>query len=177
MIGLNIKLKTRNLDKIKNQIEYIQKYSTLKQDKDFEKYIQNKFLETVNRIAFEELPESELKELYISNNKIRQFEGGFELYNDSFVETETEGYGGKFSIALAFEYGTGIVGQQNPVNGAWEYNVNQHEKGWYYYKNGEFKFTRGFEGYMIYRFTKLEVENNLLRWVNEYTKEVGGVSL
>ena len=120
MVGLNYKLKINNLDKLKNQIEYIRKYSTLKGNKDFEEYIKRKFKETVNRISMEELPSGEMKDKYIANNKIRPVDGGFELYNDTFVETETEGYNGEFSIALAFEYGTGIIGERNPVDDAWQ---------------------------------------------------------
>lgn len=175
--GLQVKLEVKTLNKLKNHIEYIKLYNSLGTDKGFEKYMQDKFLETVNKISVRDLPESELSIVYIGNNKIRPFEGGFELYNDTYVDTESEGYDGKFSIALAFEYGTGLVGMENPKENAWQYNVNQHEKGWTYFKDGEFHFTRGFEGFEIYRKTKEEIENNLLKWVKQYKKKDGGVSL
>lgn len=171
-MALKIKAKVNGLEKLKNHIEYVKLYSGLIDDKNFEIYIQNKFLETVRLIASRNLPDGELSQLYIENNKIRNIDGGFELYNDTYIETETEGYNGKFSVALSFEYGTGIVGQENPKEGAWQYNVNNHEFGWTYYKDGTFHFTRGFEGFEIYRKTKLEIENNLLLWVREYKRKM-----
>ena len=177
-MGLKYKLEVKSLKKLKNHIEYVKAYTILGTDKNFKKFLQDKFIETVNLIASRDLPAGELSQDYIKNNKIREIEGGFELYNDTFVETESEGYGGKFSIALSFEYGTGLVGLENPVEGAWEYNVKHHEFGWTYFKDGSFHFTRGFKGFEIYRLTKLEIENNLMKWVKEYSrKKDGGVSL
>lgn len=175
MVGLKVKTKVKGLDKLKNYIEFVQKFATLKTDKKFQKYIQDKFLETVNRISLERLTGGEMTQIYIENNKIRELDDGFVLYNDTSVETESEGYDGQFCIALAFEYGTGIVGQNNPKVGAWSYNVNQHEKGWTYFKDGIFHFTRGFAGFEIYRFTLEEIKNNLENWIMEYNKD-GGVS-
>lgn len=53
--------------------------------------------------------------------------------------------------AMFREYGTGIVGSQNPhvaealQKAGWKYDVNQHgEKGWYYPKgDGTFGWTKG----------------------------------
>lgn len=177
-INLKTSIKVDSIEKLKQYIEYVKKFVTIKSDKNFQKYIQNKFLETVNKIASDSLSGNELSQLYISNNKIEELSDGFILYNDSYVETDSEGYDGKFSIALAFEYGTGIVGEENPKVGAWQYNVNQHEKGWTYFKNGTYHFTRGFEGYEIYRFTAEEIRKNIRQWVKEYNpKKDGGVSL
>lgn len=175
-IGLKPIIKIDSLEKLKNHIEYIQKCADIKTDKGFQRFIQDKFLETVNYISAMQLPANDLSQQYISNNKIREVEDGFLLYNDTVVETETEGYNGVFSIALAFEYGTGLVGQENAIEGAWAYNVNQHEKGWTFYKDGSFHFTRGFKGFEIYRLTRIEIENKLLKWVDEYKKRDGGVS-
>ena len=46
------------------------------------------------------------------------------------------------------EFGTGIVGSENPHPdpsiAGWKYDVNVHgEKGWYYFKNGEWHWTKG----------------------------------
>lgn len=177
-MGLYVKTKVDGLERLKKHIEFVKKMALLKTNKDFQGYIQNKFLETVNRISMERLTEGDMKELYIQHNQIRQLEDGFVLFNDTTVATVGgEGYGGKyvgtFSIALAFEYGTGIVGQENPKQGAWEYNINNHENGWYYFKNGSFHFTKGMEGQEIYRFTLEEIRKNLKDWVREY--QVGGV--
>lgn len=161
-----------DIDSIKTLDDYIlkvQRYAKMKTDKVFQRFIQNKVLETVRKVTNERMIFSGATvEEYKSNNKIEEFSEGFILYNDTTVDATTEGYGGKFSIALAFEYGTGIVGQENPKEKAWDYNVNQHEKGWTYYKNDAFHFTKGYQGFEIYRYTAEEVKNNLSSWVNEY---------
>lgn len=175
-IGLNPKVKVDGLDKLKEYIEFVKKFSTMKTDRQFQKYIQDKFLETVNQIASSRLSGGELTQEYILNNKIREIDDGFILYNDTKISTESDGYNGEFSIALAFEYGTGIVGQNHPKANAWAYNVNRHEKGWYYFANGTYHFTQGFEGFEIYRFTKEEIEKNLKSWVLDYKGKDGGVS-
>lgn len=46
------------------------------------------------------------------------------------------------------EFGTGIVGSENPHPNTsiigWKYDVNNHgEKGWLYFKNGEWHWTKG----------------------------------
>ena len=46
------------------------------------------------------------------------------------------------------EFGTGIVGSENPHPdtsiAGWKYDVNEHgDKGWVYYKDGEFYWTKG----------------------------------
>lgn len=174
--GLKVKVNVKGLDEFHKYIEFVKKFSTMKTDREFQIYIQNKVLETVNKISSEYLPDSDIKIAYILNNKIREIDNGFVLYNDTYVETESEGYGGKFCIALAFEYGTGLVGQEHPKVGAWQYNVNQHEKGWTYYQDGTFHFTRGMQGYEIYRFTLEEIKKNLNDWVMDYKGKDGGVS-
>ena len=187
-IGLKIKTEVDDLEKLKQYIEYVKKFSTIKSDKDFQNFIQNKFLETVNEMSNKLLPNGDLSLKYIQNNKIRPIEDGFVLYNDTYVETDSEGYGGKFSIALAFEYGTGIVGQNNPKIGAWAYNIKGHIDGWWYPTNesdpnpykwvdkdgGLHAFTRGFEGYEVYRYTLEEIKKQLPNWVKQYKKPNGG---
>ncbi len=46
------------------------------------------------------------------------------------------------------EFGTGIVGKDNPHPDisivGWRYDVNEHgEKGWFYFKNGKWHWTKG----------------------------------
>lgn len=178
-MGLYVRTKVDGLDKLKERIEFVKKMALLNTNTDFQKYIQSKFLETVNEISMQRLPEGDMKQEYISHNQIRELDDGFVLFNDTTVATVGGGgYGGKFigtfSIALAFEYGTGIVGQENPKQGAWEYNINNHENGWYYFKNGSFHFTRGMEGQEIYRFTLEKIKEQLPNWIREY--QTGGVS-
>lgn len=167
-MSLNIRTNIDGLKEFEKYIEFVEKISFLQTDKKFQKYIQNKFLETVNRISIERLPEGNLKQEYIQHNQIRETDSGFVLYNDTTVSTENENYDGEFSIALAFEYGTGIVGQENPKLGAWDYNINNHEKGWIYFKDGSFHFTRGMEGQEIYRYTLEEIKRELPNWIRDY---------
>lgn len=167
-------MQIQGLDKLKQHIEFVKKMALLKSDENFQQYIRNKFLQTVNQISMERLPDGDLKSEYIAHNQIRELSDGFILYNDTTIETESEGYDGQFSIALAFEYGTGLVGQENPKIGAWEYNINNHQNGWIYFKNGSFHFTRGMEGQEIYRFTLEEIKKQLPNWIRQY--KAGGVS-
>lgn len=173
-MGLKVNLKVEGLDKLKQQIDFIEKMAMLKTSPQFQKYIQNKFLQTVNKVSLERLPMGDASMEYIYHNKIRELDDGFILYNDATVETNSEGYGGSFSIALAFEYGTGIVGANHPKKDAWAYNVNQHTGAWLYYENGSFHLTEGFEGYEIYRYTLQEIRAHLKDWVREY--QIGGVN-
>jgi hypothetical protein len=187
-MGLKVKLELTGIDKLKKHIDFVKKISLLKTDKKFQEYIQNKFLETVNQVSMERLPLGSLSLEYIEHNQIRKVENGFILYNDTAIETDTEGYGGKFSIALAFEYGTGIVGQDNPKLGAWQYNVKGHINGWWYptddsdpnptkkiTKDGLIlAWTKGFEGYEIYRFTLERIKSKIKDWVSNYGN--GGVA-
>lgn len=167
-MSLNIRTNIDGLKEFEKYIEFVEKISFLQTDKKFQRYIQDKFLETVNRISIERLPEGNLKQEYIQHNQIRETDTGFILYNDTTVSTENENYDGEFSIALAFEYGTGIVGQENPKLGAWDYNINNHEKGWIYFKDGSFHFTRGMEGQEIYRYTLEEIKRELPNWIRNY---------
>lgn len=50
--------------------------------------------------------------------------------------------------AAFVEFGTGVVGQENPHPETgianWKYDVNDHgEKGWFYFKDGEWHWTKG----------------------------------
>ena len=189
-MGLKVTPNIDSLKKFQEYIDYVKKFSTLSYDREFQKYIQNKFLETVNKISLERLSGGTMSQEYISNNKIRELDDGFVLYNDTTVDTDSEGYDGTFCIALAFEYGTGIIGQNNPREGAWQYNVKGHTDGWWYPSNwddpnpikwvdkdGNIRaFTRGMQGYEIYRYTQEEIKKQLTNWIKEYKKKDGGAS-
>lgn len=167
MIKINVNI-TGEKD-LEEYINFVRKILSMKVDKNFQKFIQQKCLETVRKVTDDRLTFSGLTvEEYKNNHKIMEYDDGFILYNDTIVPSETEGYDGSFSIALAFEYGTGIVGMGNPVEGSWEYNINNHERGWTYFKNNGFHFTAGYSGFEIYRYTSEEIQKNLEKWVNEY---------
>ena len=166
---ISVRVSAVNKKALDEHINFVKKLLLMKTDKKFQKYIQDKCKETVERLTNELMQYSgPTVEAYKNNHKIKETSDGFILYNDTVVEVESEGYGGTFPIALAFEYGTGIVGGQNPKIGAWSYNINGYEKGWNYFKNGSYHFTAGCEGMEIYRKTAIEIKKLLKTWVMNY---------
>lgn len=188
---LNIKPYIQGLKELEKHIDIVDKMLKMKTDKSFQEFIQDKVLETVNRIAKERISNTtndEYIEEYILRNSIREEIDGFVLYNDFTIpailttrntknQDRTMGmvrnYDNGFNLALAFEYGVGIIGQNNPVNGAWDYNINNYgEEGWYYKTpSGESIRTQGYQGAEVYRYTAIEVQSKLSDWVEEYFRK------
>lgn len=116
---------------------------------------------------------------YISHNKYEVNKDGFTLYND-MPRIAWKGINGNdydFSVSLAFEFGTGIIGETNPAEWAdkygYQYNVNKYNFGWNYIDlNGDNQHTYGYSGMEIYRYTQIEIEKNIRSWINEYMMEV-----
>lgn len=194
---LNINVDVNGLEEFKKYIDYVKAMNSMKIDKDFQKYIQKKCLETVKKVSDDRITPTTTNNEYIEEyklrHKIRETVDGFVLYNDFTIpyimttrNTKNQDrdvgmvrdYSKGFSIALAFEYGVGLVGEENPVQGAWEYNKNHYgEYGWYYKPlDGEATQTRGYAGFEVYRFTAEEIKKNLKNWVKEYKDNKGGVS-
>ena len=179
-MSLKVNIDVKGIEKLGNTIDYVNKLLQMKIDKDFQKYIQERVLETVKEVATQRLILSETTnyewiEEYQNNHKIRETEEGFELYNDFkipasmlSISENNPNYEDGFNIALAFEYGVGIVGEQHPKKGAWEYNINEHDHSWYYTKYGNTYKTRGYEGAEVYRYTAIEVTKRLKQWVKDY---------
>lgn len=187
---LVVEIDEKELDKLQDYIEYVKKLNSMKFDKSFQLFIQQKVLETVKNVARQRIigtTNQEYLEEYNLRHSIREEEGlnGFILYNDFTIpailttrntrnqDRQTgmvRNYDNGFNLALAFEYGVGVVGQNNPINGAWEYNINNYdENGWYYKTpSGESIRTTGYQGAEVYRFTAIEIQNNLKNWVAEY---------
>ena len=156
----------------------------MKTDKAFQKFIQEKVLETARKVTDERLiggtTNDEAIEQYKSNHKIRTENDGFILYNDTQipakvngVQNDIENYpNGMFPIALAFEYGVGIIGQNTPDNeNSWAYNIQGYNFGWVlpYDVTNEYGVRyAGYMGFGIYKHIRIEVENNLSKWVKEY---------
>ena len=191
-IGLKTNVNVKGLKELQEKINYIDKLIKMKSDTKFQNIIKQKCLDTVIEIAIQNInlfPTSneELKQAYISNNKIRPMENnnGFIIYNDLSVQSKNY----KFCVALAFEYGTGLIGQEQNINGAWKYNVNQNTvffdgntiDGWWLAKSkagsvesfgesqsGKAIITRGYQGMEIYRKSAEEIKKRLKKWVNEY---------
>lgn len=183
MITVNIEVDKSSRDNLKNHIQYIKRLLTMKTDKSFQKFIQNKVLETAKlislRLIMSDVTNPEYVEEYIERHQIREEVGdgssGFVLYNDLTIPAilssnkGNSNYEEGFSIALAFEYGVGIVGENNPVKGAWDYNIHEYEKGWYYKSyTGQVLFTMGYKGMEIYRHIANECTSRMKEWVNEY---------
>lgn len=77
--------------------------------------------------------------------------------------------------ALYVEFGTGIVGSQNPhpLPGVanWKYDINEHgESGWFYFRDGEWHWTKGMPSRPFMYETTLELPEK----VNRIAREVFG---
>lgn len=191
---LKVSCEIKGLKELENKIEFIKRLSQMKTDKSFQKFIQEKVLTTVKKVTDDRLTggttNDDAIEEYKNNHKIREDEDGFILYNDTQIPAEVNGVqndignypNGMFPIAIAFEYGVGIVGQNTPNNeNAWPYNVQGYNFGWILPKNvaeqNGIPFGQeyaGYTGFSIYHYTRIEVENNLPKWVKEYFN--GGAS-
>lgn len=183
---LKIKTQVDGLDKLDKYIDYVEKFATSKYDAKFQKYLQEKVLklaETVsNRLLTGGTTNDDAISLYISNHKIREDSEGFILYNDTKIpaivkgtQNTIENYpDGMFNVALAFEYGVGIIGTNTQTqSSSWEYNIQGYNFGWYLPQEVTGKLgvqTGGYIGLEIYRNIAKEVQENLQEWVKEYNK-------
>lgn len=195
---INSNLNVSGLNKLREHINYVKKMRLMLTSKRFQTYIQDRCLETIKLVAIRRFATStntnkELETTYNENHKIRDItDKGFVIYNDFAIEKPTthhsEGY--TFSIALAFEYGTGIIGLNSNNSPSWyQYNVNDNHvtldgeeiEGWWLdvnkngnnpsfgeSKSGKTVVTRGYEGMEIYRFSAIEIQKQLPQWVKEY---------
>lgn len=177
---LNIQRKVDGLKDLEKYTLYIERLSTMKTDINFQKYIQQKCMEAVQKITNERLiggtTDDDMIEEYKTRHKIQEETDGFIIYNDTVLPAymlntaNPEDYSNGFSIALAFEYGIGIVGENSPKANAWQYNVKNHNFAWYYQKYGKTFSTYGYQGFEIYRYTAEEIKAQLPKWVNDYYK-------
>ena len=172
---INIKVETKNFDYLERIIEDVNSMRKMQGiSSEFKQFIKNKVKNTLNQVMNERLgmygstDNDDSIALYKSSNHFQDTDNGFILYNNASVDTDLPGYNGKFSIALAFEYGTGIVGETHAVNGAWDYNVNKHTNYWNYYKNGKLIATMGYRGMEIYRYTADKINKEMKNWIKEY---------
>lgn len=195
---LNVNISMTGEKALTEHIAYVRKLISMKTDKGFQKFIQEKCLEIVIKKSRELLAQNtttneELKGAYINNHKIKEEANGFVIYNDLCVVKEStrfsEGY--VFPVALAFEYGTGIVGNGSVTSapGSYMYNVNNNYvnidndkvSGWWLSvekngnnqhfgvsKSGKAVVTQGYRGMEIYRNSAIEITKRLKTWVNEY---------
>lgn len=184
---LKITTEIFNLKELENQIKKLESYDS-SGDKQFNKFLKDKVWETLQRVMNNKLIGGTTNDMaiekYKASNHIVDEGNGFILYNDCTIAADTKNPSnypnGEFSIALAFEYGVGIVGEGTYDKGTskftpWEYNVNKYNFGWKYpTENGEngYDTTYGYQGFEIYRTIVDEVNRNLNNWVKEYYGKV-----
>lgn len=159
-----------NFDKIMSVLGKTEK--TFKLDSNLMSFLKSKVNITLNEIMNEKLggtTNDEDIETYKSRNKFVDTEDGFILVNDSMILPGKNGHNYyPFSLALAFEYGTGIVGSNNPKNGHWSYNIKNHTQEWTYTRNGKTYTTKGYEGKEIYRTLTERVNSQMNNWIEEF---------
>lgn len=73
------------------------------------------------------------------------------------------------------EFGTGEIGKQSPHPDAgivgWKYDVNEHgEKGWFYFRDGKWHWTKGMPSRPFMHETNIE----LMQIITEVAREVFG---
>ena len=176
---LNITTNIQGLKELQKHIDFVESMLKMKTDIKFQDFIKDKVLELAKSVTDKYLiggtTNDDAIDLYKSNHKIRDEEQGFILYNDTTIPVNAKDPSGYpengFPVALAFEYGVGIVGQNSSNSEtAWEYDVNNHgESGWVYVLDDDtWHRTSGYVGFEIYRHIAEEVNTVLDKWVQEY---------
>lgn len=179
---MNIDIKIENLKAIKKIISCVDNI----QSDSYKKFIKQKVKDTLEDVMNRKLGSTyttneEAISLYRQSNHFKDTKKGFIVYNDAIVDVPEhlkQNYpNGKFSIALAFEYGVGIVGEgsyNEQYYTPWEYNKNHYNFQWYYTdSNGVSQSTNGYMGFEIYRNLVIEVNNNINKWTKEFLLESG----
>lgn len=174
---INAKADISGLDKLQKQLNFVESIKS-NDNRSLNEYLGNKSLEVLNKVISMRLNSGTTNDEYIEeykkNNILSISDDGFTLYNHTMADLselkpETRAkYPQGFSIAMAFEYGVGIVGENAPVEGAWEYNINNYNFAWKYKKDGVVYSTYGYQGMEIYRYAKEEIIKQLPKWVKEY---------
>lgn len=172
---LSIKSNIEGIENIDKVISLLNKTNkVVKLDNNFVNFIKDKVKEVLEQVMSEKLvggtTNDEDINIYKSRNKFTDIENGFILSNDAMALPGINGHESyPFSIALAFEYGVGIVGARSPKTGAWDYDIKNHgAEGWDYTKNDTKYHTFGYEGMEIYRTITERVNSQLQNWIEEY---------
>lgn len=192
-MSLTVQTDIDSVKKLDSYIARVKRYGQTQRSKGFQEFIKDKVMNTLVETMGERLQDnntnSDFISLYWASNHIvdTQDGKGFILYNDAKIPANVNGVQnipenypeGMFSIALAFEYGVGIVGMTTDYDGTkyspWEYNVQDYNFGWYLPKDVRLQYGipknytyMGYEGYEVYRYTADKVEKRLPKWVQEY---------
>lgn len=70
------------------------------------------------------------------------------------------------------EFGTGVVGERSPHPDTsiigWKYDVNEHgEKGWFYFREGEWHWTKGMPSRPFMYETSMELRHEIVKTARE----------
>lgn len=193
---LKTQIEVTGLKELNKRIEFIKKMTSMKTDKSFQKFIQDKSMKALEQVMSERLvggtSNDDSISLYKSSNHIKETEDGFIIYNDSQIPANVKGVqndianypNGMFSIALAFEYGVGIVGEWSAgvmgTETAWEYNKQGYNFGWVLPREVALKLSggetgkveyAGYAGFGIYHYTAEKIRKDLSSWVEEYYRK------
>lgn len=184
-------LSIKNLSKIDDITRIAKELYQMQSSTEFIEYIKSKTKETLEQVMAQKFSGSSTSndaeiEDYKKNNHFENIENGFILLNDTTIPADkynmlpfdTSGYkDGEFSIALAFEYGTGIYGSTNLK--VIKRTKNTRGDSWYLPKNVYEEsgvLTNGYPAFGIYQEVEKIMNKNMDKWVQEYLKK-RGVSL
>lgn len=184
---LNISLSKSGISKYKKLNYQINK---ILNSKELREYLGDKCYKALQKIQGEKLTfeggieEMILSEYLLSNHlEIDYDKDIIYVYNDAkidvanansfFNETTKENYPAQLSLAKMVEYGVGIVGSFTPhqeVVENWGYDLNGHgDKGWYYKDaNGKARWTKGYEGRLVFYSLVQYIKENVSAWITEY---------
>ena len=204
---LNIKGKVDNLDGLKKIIDGVEKQNKMQSNiNELYAKIQKKCLDIVKSVARQRLSASgttnqDYYDDYIQNIRIKDSnDKGFTIVSDLVVhkpETRhSKAY--DFSVSLAFEYGTGIIGMGSTDAPPWYiYNINasknfvklaenEYEEGWWIpiskagssvtfgtSKSGNAVVTKGYEAVEVFRYSAYEINTHLKDWIKEFYEGKG----
>ena len=196
----NINISISNLEGLQKVFNLVKGYKNVTNDTtNISNYLAQKVLDVVKEqteICFSLIPTTNEQDYqtYRNANIIEKIDSkGFIISNSSFVESKNY----RFSLALAFEFGTGIKGMEDNPKGHWDYFQTKNPakidgkevQGWWIAidkvgrtdyistsKSGKAVVTQGYHAMEIYRksFNKItENDCNLIKsWINSYIEEM-----
>jgi len=172
-----------DIDSITKFEKVLMKMTSAIKGEEFMQFVAGKCMIELNRISNERLNGFTDKDMFSSevdkyrtNHKVDIKPKEITIYNDTMADLShvsdrtLANYPEGFSIAKAIEFGTGILGSPNDEF-EWETQVNpnrDYEKGWYYERDGQLYWSKGFGGKFIYYELVRTVESKLQEWFNEF---------
>ena len=173
-------LSVKSLEKMRKDISDIYKIIS---SPELLKFIEKKCNEELLIICQQNLHSLEGQEessTYMSGMHSEIKDGVIHIYNNSVIDVSSknvseitkQNYPNGLSLAKVIEFGIGYTGSftENVNATDWEYDVNNHgEKGWYYQdRDGNFHWTNGFEGRLIFLKLKKKIQRDIKKWIYEY---------